>query len=123
LRDRCVQKIGAKPEAGRQGCDLASPVDVEMFDHPVRPPTGFRGYVGCLSSPLRGGHRAALSLIQPDLAFARVEVGNHAKKKTLAGSRRTGDGGARAGAEVQFERAGERAAEIFDKECRCHRIA
>src|SRR3979411_3118647 len=99
-RDRCVQKIDVKSKARCQGCDLASLVQDKMFDHRVGPPTGFCGYVGCLFSPFRGGDRGGIPPIHSHLAFVWVEVGNHAKKETFTGSRRTGDGGAHPSAEV-----------------------
>src|SRR6202165_655036 len=121
-RDRCVQKIDVKSKACCQRCDLASAVYGEVFDHRVGPPAGFRRYVGCPFSPFRSGKRGALCPMQPNLALVGIEVGNHAKKETFTGSRRTGDGGARARAEVQFERAGEVAAQPFHKQCRFHRF-
>ena len=53
-RDRCIQKIGMKPKAGRQLGDLASACfSSEVLDHGVGPPAGSGGDIGRLSSPFR----------------------------------------------------------------------
>src|SRR6266436_3809499 len=116
----------ARPEerpAGPEPSDLASLVSREVLDHGVGPPTGFGGDIGRLASPFRRRDGGALCPIQPDLAFVGIEVGDHAKKQAFARSRRAGDGGARAGAEVEVERAGELAAQLFHHECGLHRIS
>jgi len=74
-------------------------------------------------SPLRGGHGGARPPVEPDLAFVGVEVGYHAKKKAFAGSRRAGDGSTRAAADVQLERAGELAPQLFHAQRRLQRLS
>src|SRR5258706_5924988 len=112
-----------KPKAGRQASDLASRVPREVLDHSVGPPAGFGGDIGRLSSPFRRGDGSALCPVQPDLALVAIEVGDHAKNQAFARSRRAGDGGARAGAEIEVERAGNLAAKLFHHQCRLHRIS
>jgi hypothetical protein len=59
-----------------------------------------------------------MTSLQPDLAIIGIKVRDHAKKETLAGSRRPGDRGTVADTESEFEWAREFAAQLSYNERR-----